>query len=102
MLFHRGHVVLDGLANALKIRAKVLNVLERPASFSVEPLQNAFELVMSTFPGDEALKEGENRKLWNVIVIYGVERLDKERRNSGTTRYLSTKKLLLEYIESDS
>lgn len=56
-LLHRGYAVLDGLSNASKIATKVLYVLERPASFMLEPLQTLFDLVLSFFPGKEVLRE---------------------------------------------
>lgn len=37
-LFHLEYVMLHGFADASKLPAEVLNVLERPPSFSVEPL----------------------------------------------------------------
>lgn len=87
--------MLDGFFDALKIYAEVLNVLEQPALFSVEPLQKMSELVMSSFPGKKILKEEGNQKLWSPIVNHGVERVDEEQEDEGTARHSYAKKLLL-------
>lgn len=60
-LYHCGYVVRDRFANVLKITTDVLNALERPEAFLVEPLQTMFDLVIYTFPGEEVLKEEKNR-----------------------------------------
>lgn len=49
--------MIDGFADASIIFTEALNVLDRPASFSVVPLQIMVELVMCTFSGEEALKQ---------------------------------------------
>lgn len=59
------------------------------------------DLFISTFPSEELLKE-ENRKLWYLIVNYGVEKLDKHDGYAETARYSSTMKPLLEYMEDAS
>lgn len=59
--------MLDRFADALKFSAESLEVLERSASLSVKTLQRNSGLVMSTFPGEEALKKEENRKICKPI-----------------------------------
>lgn len=77
--------------NALKIPTDVLNTLERPAFFSVEPSQNMFDLVMRTFPGQDVLKARKSRNLSNAVVNLGMKTLVKEDRDAGTARTLSSK-----------
>lgn len=79
----------------MEILAEVLIVLERPTSFLVEPSQATFELMMSILPGEELLKEENNRISSNLIVSHSVEILNKENSSVGTTGYSSEKKLLL-------
>lgn len=61
-LFQYGYAVLDGNVDASKISTEVFNALERSPSFSVEPMQTMFDLLMATFPGEEVVKEEENQK----------------------------------------
>lgn len=60
---HLGYAVLDGFAGASTIPTKLLNVLERLAKFSMEPLHNMLDLVKSTIYRDKALKYKQNGKL---------------------------------------
>lgn len=60
----------------------------------MEPLQRKFDLVMSTVPAEEVVKDENNRKFWNPIVNHTMRKLDKEDRDARTARYLFTKKLL--------
>lgn len=57
------YVVPTGFADASEIPAEVMIVFGRPASFSVEPLQTKFDLVMSTLPRKDVAKEEKNRNL---------------------------------------
>lgn len=59
-LFHRGYVVLAEFANTSQISTEVLTVLERAASLLREPLKTMFDVVMSTVPGEEVLREEMN------------------------------------------
>lgn len=101
-LCHRGPVVLDGFADASKIRTEVVNLLKRSASFSVSTLLTTSDLVMVTIPGDERLKKDKRRYFWILIVNHGMESLDKEDRDAVSGRNLFTNKLLLEYMASNS
>lgn len=60
-----------------------------------------FDLVRSTLPCEDVLKEAENRDLWKVIVSYNVECVGKEDKNAGTERYSSTMQPFLNYMERD-
>lgn len=79
-----------------------MTVLDRPASFSVEPSQTLFDQLKSTFPGKNVLRDPKNRNLWSPTVSHGVERLENEDKAAGTAGAFSIKELWLEYIESDS
>lgn len=74
-------------------------MLERPASFSVAPLQTISVVLMSALPKKKVLKEKWNRNLWNEIVSQGVKSLDEEVKDERTT--WSTKKLMLEYMKEN-
>lgn len=60
-----------------------------------------FDLLMSTFPRAEVLKDEKDRNFCSPIVNQGAESLDKEDRDSKTASYSSTRKLLLEYMKDD-
>lgn len=62
-LFHRAYAVLDGFEDASRILTDMLNVLERPPLFLVEPLQKKFNVFISTLPVEERLNENES---WNL------------------------------------
>lgn len=94
--------MLDGLADALKTRAEVLTVLERPVSFWVEPLQTMSNVIVSRFPGEKVLKNEKSQKFWVTNVNDVAEGLDKEDSDIETGRYSSTKFLLLDYMDSDT
>lgn len=55
-LLYREYKVPNSFLGAPEIPTEVLNLLERPASFRLEPLQTIFGLVFPTFSGDEVLK----------------------------------------------
>lgn len=95
-------MVLYGSADTSKILTEVLIVLERPATFSLEPLQKMCDLVMFTFSREEVLEEEESWKLWNLIVNQSLESLNKNDKGAGTARYSSTKEMLLECMKGDS
>lgn len=65
----------------------------------MKPLHTVFDLVILTFIGEGVLKQKENRKLRSSVVNDGVERLGKEVIDAETARCLSTKGLLMEYME---
>lgn len=75
---------------------------ERAPSYSVEPLYTMFDLLMSSFRGEEVVKEEKNWNFRSPTVKYGVQSLGKEDRNAGTETFLSTKELFLEYTVSNS
>lgn len=56
---------LSLFGHATKISTKLIGVLERRASVSVEQLHIVFKLGMSTFPAENLLKKEKNRGLWN-------------------------------------
>lgn len=93
VLFHGRYKVVDELADASIIPAEVLDVLERPVLLSAKLFQTIFDLVMSTIPGKEALKEDENRKLWNMIVNHSLESINKVDINARKAWYSCTKQL---------
>lgn len=93
--------MLNGFADALKIKAGVLSLPEPSASFPVEPLQTILNLVMSMFVGIKVLKEEKIWMWWNLVVSHGVESLHKEGRDAGTARHSFKKELLLEFVEAD-
>lgn len=68
----------DGFSEASKISPEVCNVLRQSESISVKSFWKMFALVMSIFSEKEVLKEGKNRKLWDLIVNQGVESVDKK------------------------
>lgn len=86
----------------MKFPTDAFNVLERPASFSMEPFHISFDLGMPSFAVEEVAKLEENRRLWNLSVNHDVESLDKECRDVGTEGYSFTKELLFEYEKEDS
>lgn len=94
--------MLTGFLDSFEIIAKVLDVLERPSSFSVKQLQTMFDICMTPFPREKELKEQETRKLRNMIVSHSVKSLNKHDKDAGTARYSSTKELLWKYMDANS
>lgn len=68
-------------------------MLERLALFPMVPLQILFHLMTFIFSGEEIRKVEETRKFLNPIVSRGMESPDRDDRDKGKTRYLSTKDL---------
>lgn len=58
-----------------------VGVTERPSLSWVKPLQAKFDVVISTFSGEEVLKKKRSRNLWILIVRHGGESLNKENRD---------------------
>lgn len=98
-MFFLGYAVIDGLADGFGTLTDVQDVLEQPASFPVEPLQTLSDLVMSTLPGNDLLKVENNGSLWNQIVNYGVESLEKRLRRYRNSQLLFYKEASSEYKE---
>lgn len=61
-MFHCGYMVLDRSADPVQISKDWLNMLKRPASFLVEPLQTILPLVISSHPG-RSTERGARLKL---------------------------------------
>lgn len=59
-LFHREYTVLYRIAELSGISESVLNTLRPSVSCSEESLQTMFDLLMSTFLGEESLKSENN------------------------------------------
>lgn len=55
--------MLDLVTDALEVPTQVLNVFKQPSSLRVETMHTIFDLVMSTIPAEEALKDEKNRNL---------------------------------------
>lgn len=51
--------MLNRFTDTSELSNNELSAFERPTSFSVEPLQKKFHLVVSRFPGEKALKKKE-------------------------------------------
>lgn len=71
---------------ALKFPTEMLNVLEWPVSFLVEPLQTTFNQVMCIFRGEEVPKKEKNSKLSYLIVNKDKESVDKQDREARTAK----------------
>lgn len=57
---------------------------------------------MSNFTEEERLKLKSKRKLWNMIFNSAVEVVVHRDRYKGAGRFTSTKKLLVDHLETDS
>lgn len=75
--------MVNGFADALELPTDMLNVLEWPALFSMEPLQTIFDLLISTFPLEEVIKTNKDQNLCSLLVNHSVESVDKEESSVG-------------------
>ena len=113
---HRGYAVLESFADMSSIPMdlvmdpcrKLLTQKGDEMSGGVETLsyygdtQQLFDFYMSTFPGEEGLRRQEDRELWNPIVNQGQDTGDVDNQDKGIGRFMSQRKLMMEYVERSS
>ena len=97
----RGYITLAGIADVLGFPENVLSGhVEVPAGFPNMSCGQMFDRIHRMFPGEEALREEDDRKDWNPIVNSGDERKDENQRNMGVARYSTTNRFLMETLET--
>lgn len=106
-LDHRGYTLLDGFLDFKDFKAEIEANQDSPwhkcpQLFRDIGLENWFNFVYETFPGEAYLKDEANRILWNPIVNTGYTRRDKGDRDEGKTRYMGTERLLTTHLERNS
>lgn len=94
--------MFDGSANSPELLSTLLNLLERPDLSSMKPLQTISDLLMSTLLGGGSLKDENSGKRGGQTLKHDAESMDGEDRQLLIRRYLSTKKMLLDYKENGS
>ena len=103
----KGYTILEGFADFSSVPDSVLSTIDPSGVFKKDQehrngrVQELFEFFMSTFPGEERLKNEENRKHWNPIVNSGDLSKDTRFQDRGIARYSSTRMLLMDEIEDD-
>lgn len=66
------------------------------------PLKFFLRFMLFKFEGEEALKKGGSRKLWNPIINAGEKVYEKRERDDRSTWYTSRRNLLKEHLENDN
>lgn len=100
-LFHRKYAVLYGFAVTSLIPTIVSNALSWPVTFSVEPLQTLFCLVMSTFRAEDSLKKNYKQTPWSPVINHKVSSLVEKTRIARKARCFPSMERLLNYIKND-
>ena len=98
---HRGFCIMEGFADFSVVPDSVIQTVdsatpERRRMGNVEELCQFFA---SKFPGEEMLKNEDQRTLWNPIIGIGEQEGDKDNRDQGIARYASTLRLLYDEVE---
>ena len=89
---HRGFCIMEGFAEFSVVPYSVIQTVdsatpERRRMGNVEELCPFFAI---KFPGEETLKNEDQRTLWNPIIGIGEHEGDKDNRDRGIARYAST------------
>lgn len=96
-----GFAVLEGIADPMNYPPGTLDEeVELPAQFPAMSLGALFDRVHNMFPGEDQLRDEEERKDWNPIVNSGDEPTDKNQRDMGVGRYATTNKFLMKTMET--
>jgi hypothetical protein len=98
-----GYCILGGLADPLSVPDAVLesdDSVELPESFPRMSVHEFFDRVHKTFPGEQVLRNEDERGDWNPIVNSGIVEDDENKRDMGVARYSSTLNLLMNRMES--
>lgn len=90
--------VLSGWWDAAAFPKEVLIQLNSPSSFPTKNLREQFSFIHSTFQGEEALHEQENRTLRSQVVNAGAGTVDKHRDWKNIQQSTSTARLLHDYL----
>ena len=97
----RGYCILEGLADPLNMPPGPMeDNLEIPGDMPDMTLGALYDEVHKTFPGEDNLQDEDARVDWNPIVNSNIEKKDREQRDRGIARYISTNHLLTKCLES--
>lgn len=80
---------LDGMEDHLLSIDAMLKASRMSSDFKRMTVDKLFEFRHSMFPGMEKLKAGEERFLWNPTFNCGVDKPERQDRNSSVARYSS-------------
>ena len=100
LLDGRGWVVLEGFADDKDLHKCLGHDHISKARNECEVYRPLVEALWEAFPGEDALKDEENRSLWNPILNVGKEE-DVSDREKGVARYTTTRAGLVDGLESD-
>ena len=100
----QGYAILDSVFDLEWMKQSLPGVNQRlwnscPTVFREVGVEEWFEKLYETFPGEEVLKDEKERLLWNPIVNSGIETEDKSERDAGRARYTGTVELLMNHFE---
>ena len=99
-LEHRGYTILPGMADPLSFPQHSIDALVPiPDDFPTMKVVELFDAVHKMFPGEDNLREEEDRDNWSPIINSRNNANDENDRNMGIGRYSSTNKFLTETLE---
>lgn len=75
-LKHVGYAVLHSMTYPLMSTSAIREAAHMPMEYTGMKVKNLYEFLISSFPGEEALKAEKNRTLRNPILSYVVNKLD--------------------------
>ena len=99
-LEYRGYTILPGMADPLSFpQNSIDSVLPIPDNFPTMTVVELFDAIHKMFPGEDKLREEEDRENWNPIINSRNAANDENDRNMGIGRYSTTNKFLTETLE---
>lgn len=97
----RGYCILEGIADPLNIPSGILDdQLQIPADMPDMTHGALYDAVHKTFPGEDILQDENERTEWNPIINSDSDRKDRQQRDRGIARYISTNHLLTKTLEN--
>lgn len=99
-LEHRGFCTLENFSDYTAVLEKFPELRNSAEKYLNDPLHRLFTFVEKEFPFKESETEMNENGLWNPIINHGVSAIDKIDRSKGMGRYITTRKFVMDYMES--
>lgn len=97
---HKGYCMFEGMADPLRIPEAVKSDFDPPTRFPQHSLQELWDFVEATFPGQDNLQIDESTVHWSPIINTGNAEVDKNNDNIGNARFTTTNEFLTRHLES--
>lgn len=97
---HRRYAILKRFLPFARVAGKASQSLYYLNSHLDSSCRNLLRIMLSTFEGQEALKEKSSRTLWDSITSAGDKRREERKRDAGRAGCTQRRKLVVEFVEN--